>query len=65
MSSRENGPSPLLPRNIKRNITQYHNNNQHIEYNHFVKTTHFRPSSIEGIFGRTHMCFITYAYTYA
>jgi len=51
---KRNGLSQLSARYDKRDTSQYHNNNQHIEYNRFVKTIHFLQSRIESIFGPTH-----------
>jgi hypothetical protein len=52
---KKNGQSQLSSRYNKRVGNRYHNNNQHIEYYHFIKTARLLQTDIEGIFGRTHI----------
>jgi len=45
-------PSPQCLNEAK---NQYYNNNQHLEYKHFIKTAHFLQICTEDIFGLTHV----------
>jgi hypothetical protein len=52
---KKNGPSRRSPHSNNKIANPCRNNNQHIEYNHCVKTAHYLQSGTEGIFGLTNI----------